>query len=203
MNISLLVSIVAACALLPMALCLWNMALYRKPPANSAQRLPPLSLLIPARNEERSIAASVNSVLAAKGIDFEVIVLDDASTDRTAEIVASIAATDPRVRMEQASPLPVGWNGKQHACHILASMARYDTFCYLDADVRIAPDALANMVAFLEESKSDLVSGFPFQETETFLEWLLLPLIHFVLLSYLPIAGMRLRTVSDGSPQGL
>ena len=63
--------------------------------------------------------------------------------------------------------------------------------CFLDADVRLAPDALVRMSAFLMHSGSDLVSGFPRQETETPLEWLLLPLIHFVLLSYLPLAGMR------------
>jgi hypothetical protein len=70
-------------------------------------------------------------------------------------------------------------------------MARYDVFCFLDADVRVAPTALARMYAFLDRSQSALVSGFPQQETETALEWLLLPLIHFVLLGFLPIAGMR------------
>ena len=70
-------------------------------------------------------------------------------------------------------------------------MARSNILCFLDADVRLAPEALARMSAFLARSGSDLVSGFPRQETETPLEWLLLPLIHFVLLSYLPLAGMR------------
>ena len=148
-------------------------------------------MLIPARNEERVIAASVESILASRGINFEVVVLDDASTDRTAEIVRTIAARDPRVRLESSPLLPHGWNGKQHACHSLASLAQSELLCFLDADVRLAPDALACMSVFLARSGSDLVSGFPRQETETTLEWLLLPLIHFVLLSYLPLAGMR------------
>jgi glycosyltransferase involved in cell wall biosynthesis len=130
--------------------------------------------------------------LASRGIGFEVIVLDDASTDRTAEIVRGIAARDPRVRLESSPALPRGWNGKQHACYTLASLAKSDLLCFLDADVRLAPDALARMVLFLTRSRSDLVSGFPRQETESTLEWLLLPLIHFVLLSYLPLAAMRL-----------
>jgi hypothetical protein len=95
------------------------------------------------------------------------------------------------VRLESSPALPGGWNGKQHACHALARMAHFDILCFLDADVRLAPDALVRMSAFLMHSGSDLVSGFPRQETETPLEWLLLPLIHFVLLSYLPLAGMR------------
>jgi glycosyltransferase involved in cell wall biosynthesis len=192
MSFAHLVYLVAACSLLPCALFLWNTLLYRQPGNPPAGTLSPISVLIPARNEERSIAAAVGSVLSSRGIDFEVVVLDDASSDRTAEIVAGLAARDPRVRLEFAPPLPAGWNGKQHACFALASLAGYDTLCFLDADVRLQPDALAKMAAFLQASHSDLVSGFPFQETGTFLEWLLLPLIHFVLLAYLPIAGMRL-----------
>jgi glycosyltransferase involved in cell wall biosynthesis len=191
MNLQPLVAIVAVCSLLPMALFLWNLCLYREPRPGRSAALPPVSVLIPARNEERSIAAAVESALASRGIEFEIVVLDDASTDRTAEIVSGIARRDPRVRIESAPPLPPGWNGKQHACYGLASLAGYETLCFLDADVRLAPEALARMANFLDDSRSDLVSGFPFQQTETFLEWLLLPLIHFVLLAYLPVAGMR------------
>jgi glycosyltransferase involved in cell wall biosynthesis len=148
-------------------------------------------VLIPARNEERVLGATLASLLASRGVEIEVVVLDDGSTDRTAEIVRGFAVKDARVRLRSSAPLPGGWNGKQHACHELALAARTDTLCFLDADVRLAPEALAYMSAFLLRSGSDLVSGFPRQETETPLEWLLLPLIHFVLLSYLPLAGMR------------
>ena len=186
------IEISAVCALLPAAMFLWNTILYREPPSTRPEHAGPISVLIPARNEEASIAAAVMSVLSSRDVELEIIVLDDSSVDRTASIVAAIAAQDLRVRIESAPPLPLGWNGKQHACYVLASLARYDTFCFLDADVRLQPNALSRMAAFLASSKSDLVSGFPFQETETFLEWLLLPLIHFVLLAYLPVAGMRM-----------
>jgi glycosyltransferase involved in cell wall biosynthesis len=191
MTLEVLIIVVAVCSLLPMALFLWNLNLFLEPGQSNDAALPRVSVLIPARDEERSIAAAVHSVLASRDIGFEIVVLDDASTDCTAEIVAEIGAQDSRVRLETAPPLPAGWNGKQHACHVLASLARCDVFCFLDADVRLAPDALARMSKFLEQSHSDLVSGFPYQQTESFLEWLLLPLIHFVLLAYLPIAGMR------------
>jgi glycosyltransferase involved in cell wall biosynthesis len=156
-----------------------------------AGALPPVSVLIPARNEELGIEACVRSVLASEHTDFEVIVLDDASTDRTAEIVRALAAEDSRVRLESAPPLPDGWCGKQHACFALARLARYDTFAFLDADVRLAPHALARMLLFQRASGADLVSGFPKQETGTALEKLLIPLINWVLLCFLPLWAMR------------
>ncbi len=190
------------CALIPAALFCFNLLLYRQPPQVSSQPLAPVSVLIPARDEELSIAAAVNSVLSSRGIEFEVIVLDDASTDATAEIVRAIASTDARVRLEQAPPLPAGWNGKQHACYVLASLAQHPTLCFLDADVRVAPLALARMATFLQQSRSALVSGFPLQETGTWLEKLLLPLIHFVLLGFLPLAGMRRYRTAPGFAAG-
>jgi hypothetical protein len=91
--------------------------------------------------------------------------------------------------------LPPGWNGKQHACWLLAVHARaLPILCFVDADVRLTPDCIARMALFLDESNSALVSGFPRQLTRTWLEWLLLPLIHFVLLGFLPIARMRAGT---------
>jgi glycosyltransferase involved in cell wall biosynthesis len=185
------VSFVAAA--IPAVLFCWNLLLYREPPSMPPSQVrPKISVLIPARNEEASIGAAVESVLRSQGVDLELLVLDDASTDRTAKIVEAIAARDSRVRLEHSSQLPWGWNGKQYACSRLARHARYEVLCYLDADVRVSPAALGRMHAFMERSKSDLVSGFPRQETKTALEWLLLPLIHFVLLGFLPLAGMRL-----------
>ncbi|HEY5085670.1 MAG TPA: glycosyltransferase family 2 protein, partial [Rhizomicrobium sp.] len=188
---NILIDLALACSVPPALLFVWNMVLYREPPRNNSAGSDSVSVLIPARNEERSIAACVESVLASTGVDFEIIVLDDASADNTAAIVRGLAACDTRVRLELAPSLPAGWNGKQHACFALSGYARHDLLCFLDADVRLAPDALARMSAFLQFSRADLVSGFPRQQTETFLEWLLLPLIHFVLLAYLPFAGMR------------
>jgi len=178
------------CAVVPAALFCVNLTLYRPPPR--ATVAPPfLSVLIPARNEAASIGAAMASALANSGVAFEVVVMDDASTDDTAAIVQALADSDVRVRLAQAPPLPFGWNGKQHACWALAQAAKGDLFCFVDADVRLATDALSRMAAFLVQSNAALVSGFPHLVTETWIEWLLLPLIHFVLLGFLPIAWMR------------
>src|SRR5207253_1301616 len=149
-----------------------------------AQSLPAVSVLIPARNEERSIRAAVETSLASRKVEVEVVVLDDRSEDSTAKIVEDIAARDGRVRLLHGLALPPGWCGKQHACAVLDGEARYPLLAFLDADVRLAPDGLTRMVAFLWAGGADLVSGIPRQETGTFLERLVIPLIHFILLGF-------------------
>lgn len=188
---NLLAWIAFAMAAVPAFLFLWNLALYSRLKGTRQTALEPVSVLIPARNEEKSIRLAVESVQASQDVAFEVIVLDDQSEDATREMVQELAAKDSRVRCEPAPALPAGWCGKQHACAVLARLARYDTFCFLDADVRLAPDALARMAAFLHSSRAGLISGFPREVTGSQLEKLVIPLIHFVLLGFLPIAGMR------------
>ncbi len=183
--------LVTVCALIPALVFLRNLKLFAPPPSLTPGPRPAISVLIPARNEERSIRETVTAVLRSRWMQLEVVVLDDHSEDRTAEIVLEIARRDPRVRLETAPPLPAGWCGKQHACHALSRLARNPYLVFLDADVRLAPEGLGQSIAFLEESGAGLVSGFPRQETVTFLERLLLPLIHFVLLGFLPMKRMR------------
>jgi hypothetical protein len=88
--------------------------------------------------------------------------------------------------------LPSGWCGKQHACQVLSTLARHPLLVFMDADVRLAPDALWRMAAFMEQRRADLASGVPRQITGTWLERLLIPLVHFVLLGYLPMFLARL-----------
>jgi len=175
------------------ALLYWrNAKLFLTPPAILNPRA--ISVLIPARNEERGIAACLQSIQANTDVEWEAVVLDDHSTDSTPDIVRKLAESDPRIRLEHAPELPTGWSGKQHACFVLAQHARYETLMFLDADVRLEPTALARMAGFLDASGSALVSGFPRQETGTFLEKLIVPFINWLLLSYLPISRMRLST---------
>lgn len=208
MNLDTLVIIALVLAAVPCALFFLNLLVYRPLPqtgggeesssAGSTAKPTPVSgkncavsVLIPARNEEKNIRSTLTATLASCHPDDEVIVLDDHSTDRTAEIVRSVAALDARVRLESGPPLPAGWCGKQHACHVLAGGARNLLLLFLDADVRLAPDAVARMRAFMEHSGVALASGVPQQELGTFSERLLIPLIHFILLGFLPMHGMR------------
>lgn len=208
--ISLVACILSAA---PCALFLFNLKLYR--PTDKPGKDPSLpemkqdlgedggdpsrlgnaiSVLIPARNEERNIEGAVASVLANREVNLEVIVMDDHSIDRTAAIVSGMSRVDSRLRLESSPVLPPGWCGKQHACDTLGKRAKYPFLVFMDADVRLAPDALQRMLAFVQQRDVALASGVPHQELGTFSEWLLLPLIHFVLLGFLPIHRMRQTT---------
>jgi len=219
MNIELLAIIALTLASVPAVMFLWNLPqLRRLTPHRRAghplrigwgagqgeglSRLSAVSVLIPARNESANIRGALSSVLANREADFEVIVLDDHSEDDTAAIVRELANCDPRVRLEFAPQLPSGWCGKQHACHMLAKHAAHPLLLFMDADVQLAPDALARLSAFMSDdafvdrksqiaNRIALASGVPRQLTGTLLEKLLIPLIHFVLLGFLPIWRMR------------
>jgi Glycosyl transferase family 2 len=176
-----------ALALLPAVVTPVNLAFFRAPPAG--RLAPPLkvSLLIPARDEEANIGDALRAARASEGVELEVVVLDDGSTDRTAAIAAACMREDARLRLVAAPPLPRGWCGKQHACHVLAGLARHPLLVFIDADVRLAPDALMRIAGLLEHEGLDLASGFPEQQTGTLSEALIVPLIHVLLLGYLPI----------------
>jgi glycosyltransferase involved in cell wall biosynthesis len=150
--------------------------------------------LIPARDEAGGIANSIEAALASQHVDAEVIVLDDHSTDDTAEIVKRISESDSRVRYVLGAVVPSGWNGKQHACIQLAEAASHERWLFLDADVRLQPEALATLLARQDATDVALLSAFPHQETGTLLEKLIIPLMHFILLGFLPLARMRAST---------
>ncbi len=189
------------CAVWPAILFGVNLRRYRAPAAVPSARPFPISVLIPARNEEANIGEALRCVLASRGVDLEVLVLDDDSDDRTGEIVQALAAGDGRLRLVEGTGLPPGWNGKQHACWTLANEASQQFLVFLDADVRIEPELLGRMAAFSAAREAALVSGFPRQITITWLEKLLLPLIHFVLLGFLPMGAMR-RTTAPSAAAG-
>jgi len=179
----------ASCALAALPFCLGIDNLRRLQRPHPAPGRPPISVLIPARNEEANIAAAVTAILASSDVELDLCVLDDGSTDRTPEILAAI--TDPRLRVLTGGVLPPGWSGKQHACARLAEAARHELLVFVDADVRLAPDALSRMAGFMHLNDVGLASGFPRQITVGWAEWLLLPLIHFLVIGYLPIGMME------------
>lgn len=195
----MMIIVVVACvlALVPALLFHRNLRAYVPPPTLSGgheSHMPKISVLIPARNEALSIRAAVEAALNSRDVDLEVIVLDDHSEDQTASIVRDLTAEDSRLQLQTAPPLPAGWCGKQHACATLALHATHPLMVFVDADVRLAPDGLARMAAFMRASRADLVSGVPYQETGTLGEKLLIPLIHFLLLGFLPFHRMRQST---------
>lgn len=179
-----------AAALLPALLSAMNLALLRTPePDAAAEGL--VSILIPARNEAGNIAQTVRAALASAGVEVEVLVGDDQSTDATAAIVAAIATGDPRLRLVPVPGLPEGWTGKNHACAHLAAQARGRHLLFVDADVRLRPAAAAGLVAHARRTGAALVSGVPRQVMGSLGERLTVPMINFLLVGYLPVAMMR------------
>ena len=175
-------------AAIPLLITLINLTVFRTPRPASGRVA--VSVLIPARNEANNVAQTVRLVLASVDVDVDLVVLDDNSTDGTAAALAPIA--DPRLRVVAGPPLPAGWCGKQHACAVLATLARHNFFVFIDADVHLAPDALTRVAGFMQRSGVGLGSGFPNELTGSLGEKLLLPLIHFLLLGFLPMPLMRL-----------
>jgi len=151
-----------------------------------------LSVLVPARNEERNLPALLDSLSSQLDCNFEVIILDDLSEDRTYQIAESAGLRDPRIRVFRSGPLPDGWAGKQYACHQLSELATFDHWLFLDADVVLTdPHTLAKIGNFIKESPAAMASSIPHQITGTWAEQMIIPLIHLVLLGFLPFWEMR------------
>ncbi|HKJ13105.1 MAG TPA: glycosyltransferase family 2 protein [Ornithinimicrobium sp.] len=144
------------------------------------------SVLVPARDEAERLPHTLPALLAAH--DVEVVVLDDSSSDGTAAVAEDLIARSghPRSRVVRGRPLPVGWTGKTWACHQLAEHASGDTLVFLDADIQLAPGALAAAVGEQQRVGADLFSVFPRQVTASLGEHLVVPVIDDVLLCLLP-----------------
>ncbi len=180
--------IALALATLPAALGLHNLLRLRAPEGRPPEGTL-VSILIPARNEAANIPACAEAALASQGVAVEVVVMDDGSTDGTADIVAAMTARDARLRLETAPPLPPGWTGKVHACACLAAAARGTHLLFIDADVRLAPDAAARMAGHAARCGLGMVTGVPRQLIGSLGEALTVPMINFLLLGYLPGGG--------------
>jgi chlorobactene glucosyltransferase len=151
-------------------------------------RTPRVSVLVPARNEESEIEGCVRSLLAQTYPDFEVMVLNDHSTDRTGEILASLASTDARLRVLAGVDLPRGWLGKHWACQQLAEASRGELLLFTDADTRHGPRSILHGVAALEYEESDLLTALPYEETVTWAERLIVPVVSWAILTFLPLS---------------
>lgn len=149
--------------------------------------LPRVSVLIPARNEEQNIAACVESLLVQDYPDFEVLVLDDHSTDQTPAILQQLAQREARLQVIPGDSLPEGWLGKHWANHQLSQRATGGLLLFTDADTRHAPDTLRESVAALIVQQADLLTAFPRQDMLTWGERLTVPILSFSILSFFPI----------------
>lgn len=135
--------------------------------------LPTVSIIVPARNEEACLGACLHSLVQQTGIDFDIIVVDDGSTDQT----RAIAESFPTVRVISPGELGVGCSGKCNACQAGAELARGEWLLFTDADTVHLPGSLARAVAEAKEHGADLLSYSPNQEVHGILERALMTVI--------------------------
>ncbi|HEX9148835.1 MAG TPA: glycosyltransferase [Thermoanaerobaculia bacterium] len=143
----------------------------------SPHRCPRVSIVIPARNEELDIERAVRSHLSQDYPELEIVVVDDRSTDRTAQILDRLVREDPRLVVLTGTDPPEGWLGKPHALWQGAAVADGELLLLADADVRYDPRALRDAVTVLEDRRLDLLAFFPRFENRGFWENVLLPFL--------------------------
>ncbi len=197
--------------LVPLVMTLWNQSLLvditiagdptdgiEANGSGTSGEVPSVSVLIPARNEEKRIGEALGSLVGQGSRLLEVIVLDDHSTDETVRVVESWRDKIPGLRVIPGKDLPPGWCGKNFALQQLADDASGDLLLFVDADVRLQPGAVEAICGFMQRHPGVMLSsGIPRQILGTFWERLLIPQIHFILMAYLPMASMR-RTLDPG-----
>lgn len=146
-----------------------------------------VSILIPTRNEEANILSLLQSIYQQDYRDYEVLILDDGSTDNTYKICADFAAKHSQFRVIKGNELLHGWLGKNYACYQLAQQARGNFFLFIDADEVISPGLINSAVHRMYVNKLGLLSLFANQQMINLGEKMVVPLMHYILLNLLPL----------------
>jgi chlorobactene glucosyltransferase len=158
----------------------------------STAPLPKVSILIPARDEAATISGTIKRLLAQDYPAYEILILDDASTDGTAEVARAAAGDAPNLRVIQGDALPRGWLGKSWACHQLSGHASGDIWIFTDADVRWHPTALRSLIDAMQRGQAHMLTVWPTQLMNTWTERLTVGLIMLVVGAYLPEIATRI-----------
>jgi hypothetical protein len=162
---------------------------------------PRVTIVIPARNEEEAIGATLDAALLQDYPHLAIAVVDDCSTDGTPREILERSG-DTRLRLVTGSPPPPGWLGKPHALHLGACATEGDWILFMDADVRLERTALRHAVGYAEGAQCDHVALFPFFERKGFWEEVLMPVLAQVFVIYLPsfvVLSRRYRRLALGA----
>jgi hypothetical protein len=165
-----------------------NLRRLRVPDDDPSEVTERVSVLLPVRDEAARVAPCLESLLEQINVpNLEIVVIDDGSQDGTIEVVRAVGGSDHRVRLLTATEPPTDWLGKPHACQALADAATGSVMVFVDADVRLAPHAVAAAVGLLRSSGLQLVSPYPRQIAITAAERLVQPLLQWSWLTTLPL----------------
>jgi chlorobactene glucosyltransferase len=166
-----------------------NLRIIRRPDKNSKvpQPAPLISVLVPARDEEENIRTCLESLQKQDYPNYEILVLDDNSSDNTAAIVQEVAVKDSHIQLYFGEPLPEDWAGKPYACQQLAQKAKGDWLLFVDADTIHEPHMLRSTLALAKELDTSLLSGFPRQLATSFPQKVIMPVFYFILIGWIPM----------------
>lgn len=151
-----------------------------------------VSILIPARNEAENILELLVSIRNQDYTDYEVIVLDDNSSDNTLGLVEKFCLNNPKFSVISGKELPPNWLGKNYACQQLSELATGKYLLFIDADETIKRGLINSLISRMEIGNLTLLSIFTNQMMKSIGEWLTVPLMHFILLNLLPLRLVKL-----------
>ncbi|GAA0407430.1 glycosyltransferase [Micromonospora gifhornensis] len=166
----------------------------RRPADRPVQTDERVSVLLPLRDEADRVTPCLRALLAQRGVPgLRIVVLDDGSTDGTAEVVRAVVGDDPRVTLRTGVAPPPGWLGKPHACWQLAGHVEgsTDALVFVDADVVLGPYAVAAAVTELRAAGAELLSPYPRIVVRTVADRLVQPLLQWLWLTFLPLRAME------------
>lgn len=155
-----------------------------------------VSILIPARNEEKKLPELLNNLIKDRNINIEIIIFNDQSIDRTEAIVTEFMNKDNRIKLINSDGLPNGWIGKNYACYNLAKNAKGEYLLFIDADVNVSDSIIHRAVSYLKKHNLGLLSVFPKQIMVTIGEKFTVPIMNYILLSLLPLILVRKSVIS-------
>ncbi|MGC4805766.1 glycosyltransferase [Micromonospora sp. DT233] len=193
-GVSLLVALVTGVAVLTAHTWVNATRWLRRPATGPVEVAETVAVLLPLRDEADRLTPCLRGLLAQRGVaDLRIVVLDDGSTDGTADVVRAVAGDDPRVTLRAGVAPPPGWLGKPYACHQLAGHAApaATALVFVDADVVLAPYAVAAAVTELRAARVTLLSPYPKIVTVTAADRLVQPLLQWLWLTFLPLRAME------------
>ena len=155
--------------------------------SGAREAFPGVSVLVPARNEERNIQACLDALVEQRYSNMEILVLDDHSEDHTTALVEAVTRRDRRVRLLHGGPVPQGWLGKHWACHQLVLAATGELVLFVDADTVVGADVVQDAVAAMCDQEADLLSLVPTRVGRSWPDRLVSAIVGWTILAWLPI----------------
>jgi len=172
------ISITGIVLILAALILVFDRTLPRVPHSNTdTSNLPSVSIIVPARDEEKNIRRCLNSLIEQEYDSIEIIAVDDRSSDQTKNIILEMAQNSSRIKLLEVSELPEGWVGKCNALHLGARIATGDWFLFTDADTQHERHALADSICYALSNKIDLLTYWPLLEVRSFWEKVTSPVL--------------------------